>query len=222
MAEIMAQVSIYPLREKKIGPAIEKAWEIFQHHGLEVQPGPMSTRLIGTEDAVFAALQDAFLTTGRGTDVVMVAAFSNTCPKQGEAKTQDDQASMDPSENVTYRPIGVVRNRFDASSHREEMRAGESKIVLRPDLTSGLEGLTPGEQIMIIFFFDRSEGFSLLQHPQGDHERPKRGVFTLRSPHRPNPIGTTVVEVISIQDNVLTVHGLDAYNGTPVLDLKPV
>lgn len=222
MALMMAQVSIYPLREKEIGPAIEKAWDIFQEHGLDVHPGPMSTRIVGDEDAVFAALQDAFHTTGSGTDLVMVATFSNACPKSGEAKTQVDQAAIESQESVSYRPIGIVRNRFDTSSRGDEMRAGSSKIILRPDLTAGLEGLTPGEQIMVIFYFDRSEEYALLQHPRGNQERPKRGVFTLRSPHRPNPIGTTVVDVLSIQDHVLTVHGLDAYNGTPVLDLKPV
>jgi tRNA-Thr(GGU) m(6)t(6)A37 methyltransferase TsaA len=222
MALIMAQVSIYPLRQKEIGPAIEKAWDIFQQHGLDVHPGPIGTRIVGDEDAVFAALQDAFHTTGSGIDVVMVTTFSNACPKSEGDQNPEELASKEENDSVAYHPIGVVRNRFDASSHMDEMRAGSSKIVLRPDLTAGLEGLAAGEQIMVLFYFDRSEGFSLLQHPRGDQERPKRGVFTLRSPHRPNPIGATVVEVISIQDNVLTVHGLDAYNGTPVLDLKPV
>ncbi|MFO8035637.1 MAG: tRNA (N6-threonylcarbamoyladenosine(37)-N6)-methyltransferase TrmO [Anaerolineales bacterium] len=222
MAQIMAQVSIYPLREKEIGPAIEKAWDIFTRHGLDIHPGPMSTRIVGDENTVFAALQDVLHTTGSGTDMVMVATFSNACPESSEATTQGDQPATESTESVSYRPIGIVRNRFDASSRGDEMRAGSSKIVLRPDLTGGLEGLTPGEQIMVLFYFDRSEEYALLQHPRGNQERPQRGVFTLRSPHRPNPIGATVVEVLSIQDNVLTVHGLDAYNGTPVLDLKPV
>ncbi len=222
MAQIMAQVSIYPLRQKEIGPAIEKVWDIFQQHDLDVHPGPMSTRIVGDEDAVFAALQDAFHTTGSGIDVVMVATFANACPKSEEARNQEDTASKEENDSVTYHPIGTVRNRFDTSSHMDEMRAGRSKIVLRPDLTAGLEGLRPGEQIMVLFYFDRSEEYILLQHPRGNQERPKRGVFALRSPLRPNPIGATVVEVLSIQDNVITVHGLDAYNGTPVLDLKPV
>ncbi|MBN2390399.1 MAG: SAM-dependent methyltransferase, partial [Anaerolineae bacterium] len=56
---------------------------------------------------------------------------------------------------------------------------------------------------------------------QGDRNRPRRGVFALRSPRRPNPIGVTVVDLVAIQGNVLRVLGLDAINGTPLLDLKP-
>jgi formylmethanofuran dehydrogenase subunit E len=74
---------------------------------------------------------------------------------------------------------------------------------------------------MVVFYFHRSRGFDLLQHPRGDKSRPRRGVFSLRSPRRPNPIGVTVVDLVAIDGNVLHVQGLDAINGTPVLDLKP-
>ena len=101
------------------------------------------------------------------------------------------------------------------------IRMEESRIVLNPDLSEGLQGIEPGQQILVIFYFHRSEGFDLLQHPQGDRSRPKRGVFTLRSPRRPNPIGATIVDVLAVDGNVLRVGGLDAINGTPVLDIKP-
>jgi tRNA-Thr(GGU) m(6)t(6)A37 methyltransferase TsaA len=74
---------------------------------------------------------------------------------------------------------------------------------------------------MVVFYFHRSQGFDLLQHPQGDRSRPRRGVFALRSPRRPNPVGVTVVDLVAVAENVLRVRGLDAINGTPVLDLKP-
>jgi tRNA-Thr(GGU) m(6)t(6)A37 methyltransferase TsaA len=74
---------------------------------------------------------------------------------------------------------------------------------------------------MVVFYFHRSQGYDLTQHPRGDPRRPKRGVFTLRSPRRPNPIGVTVVDLVAIEGNVLRVRGLDAINGTPVLDIKP-
>jgi tRNA (Thr-GGU) A37 N-methylase len=70
------------------------------------------------------------------------------------------------------------------------------------------------------FYFHRSAGYELSQHPRGDRTRPKRGVFTLRSPRRPNPIGVTVVDLLGVEGNVLRVRGLDACNGTPILDLK--
>ena len=81
--------------------------------------------------------------------------------------------------------------------------------------------MEPGQQVMVLFYFHRSDGYDLLQHPRGDRSRPTRGVFTLRSPRRPNPIGVTIVDIVAVEGNVLRVRGLDALNGTPVLDLKP-
>ena len=125
------------------------------------------------------------------------------------------------NKDITFHPIGFVRNTFSSTSHGEQMRAGKSQIILDPDLVAGLQGLVMGQQVMVLFFFDRVDGFVLLQHPRGDHTQPKRGVFALRSPRRPNPIGVTVVELLSIDGDVLTVRGMDAFDGTPVLDLKP-
>ena len=82
-------------------------------------------------------------------------------------------------------------------------------------------GLEPGRRITVVFSFDRSRGFDLLQHPRGDRSRPRRGVFALCSPHRPNAIGVTEVDLVAADGNVLRVRGLDAINGTPVLDIKP-
>jgi tRNA-Thr(GGU) m(6)t(6)A37 methyltransferase TsaA len=73
----------------------------------------------------------------------------------------------------------------------------------------------------VIFHFHKSEGFDLLQHPRGDPSRPRQGVFGLRSPRRPNPVGVTIVDVLAVGENTLRVRGLDALNDTPVLDIKP-
>ncbi len=124
------------------------------------------------------------------------------------------------NESAIFNPIGYVRNAFDESSHGEQMRASESRIVLNPDLVAGLQGLEPGQKVMVIFYFHRSHDFELLQYPRGDRTLSRRGVFALHSPRRPNPIGVTVVELLSVDKNVLTVRGLDAFDGTPVLDLK--
>jgi tRNA-Thr(GGU) m(6)t(6)A37 methyltransferase TsaA len=122
---------------------------------------------------------------------------------------------------IAYEPIGHVENGFDEFAASQELRSSESCIVLNPDLTEGLAGLVPGQRVMVVFHLHRSQGYDLRQHPRGDVNRPKRGVFTLRSPRRPNPIGVTVVDLLAIEGNVLRVRGLDAINGTPVLDLKP-
>lgn len=125
------------------------------------------------------------------------------------------------SQAFLFRAIGYVENEFGGSAHSDQIRAAESRIILDPSLVDGLRWLETCKQIMVIYYFHRSEGYDLLQYPRGDKSRPKRGVFALRSPRRPNPIGVTVSELVSIEGNVLSVRGLDAIDGTPVLDLKP-
>jgi tRNA-Thr(GGU) m(6)t(6)A37 methyltransferase TsaA len=127
---------------------------------------------------------------------------------------------MDP-QSFTFHPIGFVENGLPFGTKGDALRASESRIVLDPELAPGLAGLEKEPRILVVFAFHRSEGWDLMQYPRGDSTREKRGVFALRSPRRPNGIGVTEVELLSIQANVLTVRGLDAVDGTPVLDLKP-
>jgi tRNA-Thr(GGU) m(6)t(6)A37 methyltransferase TsaA len=124
-------------------------------------------------------------------------------------------------EPITFQPIGYVENDFDEPAVSEQIQAAESRIVLDPALVEGLQGLEVSQSLMVIFYFHRSEGYALRQHPRGDESRPVQGVFALRSPWRPNPIGVTVVDLQAMEGNILRVRGLDAINGTPILDLKP-
>jgi tRNA-Thr(GGU) m(6)t(6)A37 methyltransferase TsaA len=210
MIGIAAQVSLYPLGQETLSLAIDEALRIFREHGLDVEPGAMSTMISGDGDTIFAALQEAFRRVAEQRRVVMVVTFSNACPVPSQT-----------GESITYRAIGHVENEFDEPTAPDKIRSAESRIVLDPALTKGLSGLEPGQQVMVIFYFHQSRGFDLCQHPRGDKSRPQRGVFALRSPHRPNPIGVTVVELVTVEGNVLRVRGLDAINGTPVVDLKP-
>jgi tRNA-Thr(GGU) m(6)t(6)A37 methyltransferase TsaA len=123
--------------------------------------------------------------------------------------------------SIKFHPIGYVENKFSKTSGWEQSEPGDSLIILNPELLSGLKGFLPEQRVMVLFYFDRIHDYDLQQHPRGDPSRPKRGVFTLRSPRRPNPIGLTEVEILAIEENVLRVRGLDAFNGTPVIDLKP-
>jgi tRNA-Thr(GGU) m(6)t(6)A37 methyltransferase TsaA len=123
---------------------------------------------------------------------------------------------------VHFRAIGTVENDFIAPGELSEFASLESHLVIDPSLAEGLQGLEAGQQIMVLFYFHRASGYELSQHPRGDPTRPKRGVFSLRSPKRPNPIGVTVVDLLDIDGNVLRVRGLDACNGTPIMDLKSV
>ena len=129
--------------------------------------------------------------------------------------------TVEEGRSLVFQAIGRVENVFDEPALSSKIQSVESRIVLDPSLTEGLKGLNPGQRIMVIFCFHRSRGFDLLQHPRGDRSRPRRGVFALRSPRRPNPIGVTVVDLVAVDGNVLRVRGLDAINGTPVLDLTP-
>jgi tRNA-Thr(GGU) m(6)t(6)A37 methyltransferase TsaA len=122
---------------------------------------------------------------------------------------------------LTLSPIGCVQNSIKDTLPPDQIKAVPSRIILDPAFVEGLDGLLPGQRLMVIFHFHLSKGYDLKQHPPHDLTRPARGVFALRTPQRPNPIGVTVVDLIEINDNILLVHGLDAIDGTPVLDLKP-
>jgi uncharacterized protein YqgV (UPF0045/DUF77 family) len=80
MPGISAQVSLYPLRHKQLSPVIDEALEEFRRRDLEVQPGTMSTLVLGTEELVFSALREAFRKASRRGEVVMVVTLSNACP----------------------------------------------------------------------------------------------------------------------------------------------
>jgi tRNA-Thr(GGU) m(6)t(6)A37 methyltransferase TsaA len=210
---ISAQISLYPLGQASLSPAIDEALRILQEHGLDIEPGTMSSLVAGEDTAVFAALQDAFRCVAERGPIVMVATFSNACPVPSKGQEE---------ETVTYRAIGHVENGFDGPTAPGVLKSFESRIVLDSTLTECLKGLEPGQKVIVVFHLHRSQGFDLLQHPCGGRNRPPRGVFALRSPRRPNPIGITVVDLVTVEGSVLRVQGLDALNGTPVLDLKPV
>ena len=122
---------------------------------------------------------------------------------------------------ITLMPIGHVESGFSEATPPAEMRQRRSRLVVQPRFAAGLEGLEPGQYIVVLFYLHKSEGYALRQHPRGDTSRPMRGVFALRSPRRPNPIGLTVVRIEAVEGNVLHVSGLDALDGTPLLDIKP-
>lgn len=130
-------------------------------------------------------------------------------------------ARADAPQPAGYRPIGRVENELDEPVDPETLGSAVSRIVIDPALADGLTGLEAGDRLLVLFHFHRAGDAELLQHPRGDVSRAERGVFALRSPHRPNRIGATVVELLSVAGTVLEVRGLDAINGTPVLDLKP-
>lgn len=122
---------------------------------------------------------------------------------------------------ISLTPIGYVHNAAALDTPLEAIRAQPSEVVLDEKYRDGLMGLDRNALIVVIFYFDRAEGYALRLHPRGDPSRPLTGLFNTRTPHRPNPIGVTVVRLMSVEGNRLVVEGLDAIDGTPVLDVKP-
>jgi tRNA-Thr(GGU) m(6)t(6)A37 methyltransferase TsaA len=124
--------------------------------------------------------------------------------------------------NLRLRAIGhVVTNASQEKLRRR--RSAISKIVIDPDFARGLEGIQDYSHVYVIFWLHETPKSSrdLRVHPRGRKDISKVGVFATRSPHRPNPIGLTLVKLLSRRGRVLTVKGLDAHDGTPILDLKP-
>ncbi|MGZ8228960.1 MAG: tRNA (N6-threonylcarbamoyladenosine(37)-N6)-methyltransferase TrmO [Burkholderiales bacterium] len=125
---------------------------------------------------------------------------------------------------IACTPIGTVKCPVTEMSqgHWGEV---ESEIHVDPLYAPGLAGLDAFSHVMVVFYLHRMEPFDpakrLLRHPRGMEHLPKVGVFAQRTKHRPNPIGVTAVELRAIRGNVVVVRGLDALDGTPVLDLKP-
>ena len=89
-------------------------------------------------------------------------------------------------------------------------------------MLDGLQGIEPGDELFILTWLDRAERDVLVVHPRGDTSRPLAGVFTTRSQHRPNPVGLHRVEVADVDGERIKVRNLEALDGTPVVDVKPV
>jgi tRNA-Thr(GGU) m(6)t(6)A37 methyltransferase TsaA len=94
--------------------------------------------------------------------------------------------------------------------------------VLESGVLDGLDGIEPGARVLVLTWLDRARRDVLRVHPRDDPSNPECGVFSTRSADRPNPIGLHEVEVISIDGERVQVRPLEAVDGTPVLDLKPV
>lgn len=125
-------------------------------------------------------------------------------------------------------PIGYVRSRFTGYAPSDEMREHQSEIVVLPEFADGLMGLASGDSILTLFVLHRAMpvGYELRLHPGHNPENPVRGVFATRSQYRPNFIAATVAQIQDVRSDasedgaVLTVIGLDAQDGSPVIDIK--
>ena len=125
--------------------------------------------------------------------------------------------------DVTLRVIATVKN---GRKSTDDARWGtlESAIEMRPEFAAGLQGLEAFSHAIIVFYMHEDSGgekVTLVRRPRGRADMPMLGVFAQRARMRPNPIGVTAVEVLAVEPNLVRVRGLDAIDGTPVLDIKP-
>src|SRR5215210_2841048 len=122
-------------------------------------------------------------------------------------------------------PVGWVESpltdRAAAPSQGDE-GAPMACVVLRPEFREAARDLQAGDEVLVLTWLHQGRRDVLSVHPRGDKHRPRQGVFSTRSPDRPNPIGLHAVTIEKVEENGITVHNLEAIDGTPVLDIKPV
>jgi tRNA-Thr(GGU) m(6)t(6)A37 methyltransferase TsaA len=119
------------------------------------------------------------------------------------------------------RVVSKLTRREDAPKQGDE-GAPDAWLELEEAYVAGLSGLEPGDDALVLTWLDRARRDVLSVHPRGDPARPEHGVFATRSPDRPNPIGLHRVQIVEIDGGRVLVRDLEALDGTPVLDLKPV
>jgi tRNA-Thr(GGU) m(6)t(6)A37 methyltransferase TsaA len=126
-------------------------------------------------------------------------------------------------DEITYRPIGVIHSPFKEPKGTPIQPPGargvEGSVELFPEYLEGLKDLDGFSHIMLIYHFHLAKRPSLLTKPFMDDQL--RGIFAIRAPSRPNPIGLSVVRLVGIEENILCIQDVDIIDGTPLLDIKP-
>ena len=124
---------------------------------------------------------------------------------------------------ICLKPIGVIRTPI--TSREEAPKQGSEAditgtLLVDERYREAISGIEPGRKIVVICWMHLADRETLRVHPRGDVSRPRRGVFSTRSPDRPNPISIEEVEVLAVNGTEITVKGLDVLDGTPLLDIK--
>jgi tRNA-Thr(GGU) m(6)t(6)A37 methyltransferase TsaA len=123
------------------------------------------------------------------------------------------------------RAIGRVESTLtdlESAPRQPDEGAPPAWLVFEPAMLEALRSLQPGDEVIVITWLDRARRDALRVHPRGDTSREMEGVFSTRSPHRPNPIGLHRVKITAVDGTRVQVRALEAVNGTPIVDVKPV
>ncbi len=129
------------------------------------------------------------------------------------------------SEGYELRPIGWVESPLvdpDLAPKQEDEGSPEATLVFAEFVSEALRDLRPDTDALVLTWLDRADREVLRVHPRGDRSNPEQGVFSTRSPDRPNPIGLHRVGIVAIEGNRVRVRDLEAVDGTPIVDVKPV
>jgi tRNA-Thr(GGU) m(6)t(6)A37 methyltransferase TsaA len=122
-------------------------------------------------------------------------------------------------------PVGWVQSPLTdraAAPKQGDEGAPLARVVFRPEFREAAGDLREGDEVLVLTWLHQGRRDVLSVHPRGDTNRPREGVFATRSPDRPNPIGLHAVVIEAVEENAITVYGLEAIDGTPILDVKPV
>ena len=131
----------------------------------------------------------------------------------------------DSSVDFTVRPIGQVASPLTSTAdapRQGDEGAPDAYLILDSEVQPGLHGIAVGDEIIVLTWLHEADRSILKVHPRGDLNRPEQGVFNTRAPSRPNPIGLHRVRVLNMDGRRMHVGGLEAIDGTPIIDLKPV
>lgn len=121
--------------------------------------------------------------------------------------------------------VGTVESPLadrDTAPRQGDEGSPQASIVFHPEVRDALADLRIGDKILVLTWLHQGRRDVLSVHPRGDVSRPRQGVFSTRSPDRPNPIGLHAVTITDIAGDVITVRDLEAIDGTPVIDVKPL
>jgi tRNA-Thr(GGU) m(6)t(6)A37 methyltransferase TsaA len=141
----------------------------------------------------------------------------------GTSAGRDDAPVSDPTASIT--PVGTVQSPLTdvaAAPNQGDEGGPDAWLVFEPAVGEALDGIRAGDDILVLTWLDRARRDVLRVHPRGDLSRPEQGVFATRSPDRPNPIGVHRVRVLAVDGLRLRVAELEAVDGTPIVDVKPV
>jgi tRNA-Thr(GGU) m(6)t(6)A37 methyltransferase TsaA len=125
--------------------------------------------------------------------------------------------------SINITPIGIIETPFDDLKGMPIQPSGADKIqgtiIIDTEYEEGLSDLEGFSHIILLYHFHKSKGYNLMVKPFMDDQQ--RGLFSTRAPRRPNPIGLSIVQLIKIENNKISIQGIDVLNGTPLIDIKP-